>query len=185
MVIEHKGAGNAERVDDFSSVAYWYQTESHKPFPTFPSAQERLYGSHSIIVEGESLLDNAEASAGKPIQQKSDGWSGGAQLFYTPLEAPASVTVKFNVPKAGKYTVLLQYTKSFDYGIYQAYLDGAKAGKAVDLYNDAVTQAPAANLGTHDLTAGEHELKFETTSKNGASKGYYFGLDFVELMPIG
>ncbi|WP_391573511.1 glycoside hydrolase family 172 protein [Cohnella sp.] len=30
-----------ERIDDIASVAYWYQTEPHAPFPTLPSAEAR------------------------------------------------------------------------------------------------------------------------------------------------
>jgi len=29
------------RTDDISSVAYWYQTEPHAPFPAFPPINER------------------------------------------------------------------------------------------------------------------------------------------------
>ncbi|MHA1715844.1 MAG: DUF2961 domain-containing protein, partial [Promethearchaeota archaeon] len=38
--IEH-GHGNG-RSDSFSSVAYWYQTEPHAPFPSLPPAAKRL-----------------------------------------------------------------------------------------------------------------------------------------------
>ncbi len=38
--IEH-GAGN-HRADDFSSTAYWYQTEPHVPFATLPAVKDRL-----------------------------------------------------------------------------------------------------------------------------------------------
>lgn len=40
VTIEH-GHANC-RCDDYSSVAYWYQTEPHKPFPPLSSLQERL-----------------------------------------------------------------------------------------------------------------------------------------------
>ncbi len=193
MVIEHKGArlmpdgkwnGYVERADDFSSVAYWYQTEPHKPFPKMPVGYERLYGNNSVLIEGESLLESAQATTAKPTKQDLAGWSGGAQLFFTPQQAPASVTLTFNVPKAGRYVVTALFTKSRDYGIYQAHLDGAPAGGALDLYSENVTQSPAVNLGLKELPAGQHELRFETKSKNPASKGYYLGLDFIELVPL-
>jgi hypothetical protein len=38
--IEH-GHGNS-RSDNFSSVAYWYQTEPHQPFPALPEMSERI-----------------------------------------------------------------------------------------------------------------------------------------------
>jgi hypothetical protein len=40
VTIEH-GHGN-HRADNYYTVAYWYQSEPHKPFPTFPSLQERI-----------------------------------------------------------------------------------------------------------------------------------------------
>ena len=39
--IGHDGQSLFERSDDVSSVAYWYQTEPHIPFPEFPPAQDR------------------------------------------------------------------------------------------------------------------------------------------------
>lgn len=193
MVIEHKGAhklpgggwnGYVERADDFSSVAYWYQTEPHKPFPAFPSAADRLYSTNSVTIEGESMLDTATGTAGKPIRQDLGGWSGGGQLFYMPGESPASLTLKFTVSRAARYAVNAYYTTSWDYGVYRAYLDGKPAGSEIDLYSASVAQSPRAKLGILDLAAGEHELKFEAKSKNPASKGYFFGLDYVELTPL-
>ncbi|MEO0248016.1 MAG: DUF2961 domain-containing protein, partial [candidate division WOR-3 bacterium] len=40
VTIEHGHANLQE--NDYSSVAYWYQTEPHKPFPVLPPVQERL-----------------------------------------------------------------------------------------------------------------------------------------------
>ena len=191
MVIEHKGArimpdgnwnGYVERADDFSSVAYWYQLEPHKPFPPLPPAEERVYKTY--VIEAESLLENAVASEGIAILQKLGGYSGGGQLFYMPKQAPASVEVKFSVAQAADYVLRVQYTRSFDYGIYQAYLDGAPVGKPIDLYAADVTRNPATSLGLRNLSAGEHTLKFETSAKNPSSKGYYFGIDLVEMVPM-
>ncbi len=40
VTIEHGHANN--RSDLYSSVAYWYQSEPHKPFPRIPSVEKRL-----------------------------------------------------------------------------------------------------------------------------------------------
>ena len=40
VTIEHGHANN--RSDYFSSVAYWYQNEPHRPFPSLPSTERRL-----------------------------------------------------------------------------------------------------------------------------------------------
>jgi len=48
VTIEHMGQRSGldgywhERRDDFSSVAYWYQSEPHKKFYTIPPAEERI-----------------------------------------------------------------------------------------------------------------------------------------------
>jgi Protein of unknown function (DUF2961) len=38
--IEHGNANH--RSDNYYSVAYWYQTEPHDPFPPLPSVDQRL-----------------------------------------------------------------------------------------------------------------------------------------------
>jgi len=40
VTIEH--GHNNHRSDDYSSTAYWYQVEPHKPFPPLPHVEERL-----------------------------------------------------------------------------------------------------------------------------------------------
>ena len=40
VTIEHGHANNFE--NDYTSTAFWYQTEPHKPFPAMPGARERL-----------------------------------------------------------------------------------------------------------------------------------------------
>ena len=50
--IEHGHANH--RSDDFSSVAYWYQTEPHMPFPPLPSVDERIPTLHVVGGPGNS-----------------------------------------------------------------------------------------------------------------------------------
>jgi hypothetical protein len=68
------------------------------------------------------------------------------------------------------------------HGIYHVFLDGATIGKPVDLYSADVVPSQA-KLGKLDLAAGEHTLRFECTGKSDASKGYFFGMDMIELLP--
>ncbi len=51
-----------ERHDDYSTVAFWYQTEPHKPFPPLPAAQDR-YPSQPDAPE---TPDAPQAGAGIP-----------------------------------------------------------------------------------------------------------------------
>ncbi|WP_276256825.1 glycoside hydrolase family 172 protein [Halomontanus rarus] len=41
QVIGHDGRRLFERTDDVASIAYWYQSEPHVPFPTFPEKRDR------------------------------------------------------------------------------------------------------------------------------------------------
>ena len=50
VTIEHGHANH--RSDDWSSTAYWYQTEPHKPFPEILPVEKRL-----PVEEGEFQWD--------------------------------------------------------------------------------------------------------------------------------
>ncbi len=194
VTIEHKGArkqpdghwnGFLERADDFSSVAYWYQIEPHKDFAPLPSAEERMYHTGEVVIEGESLIDTAKPENGPaPRSQGIAGCSGGSQLFFTPTDQKAALTLNGQVDKAGKYNVTLKCMSSWDYGIYQPSLNGSPIGRPIDLYNPDVAPAPAVGLGVVDLAAGPLQIKFECKGKNQGSKGVFFGLDSIELLPV-
>lgn len=187
MEIEHKGArhlqdgswnGFLERFDDFSSVAYWYQTEPHKPFAPLPSAEQRMYNTGVGVIEGPSLVGTAVPENGPaPVQQEH-------RLFYTPTDENAALTVKAPVAKAGKYEVTVKCTSSWDYGIYQAFLNGKQAGRKMDLFTPDVRSAAPVSLGVFDLPQGTFDLKFQCVGRNPESKGVFFGLEEIELTPV-
>ena len=53
--IEHGHANH--RSDDYSSVAYWYQTEPHSPFPPLPPVDERIPTLHVVGGPGNTGTD--------------------------------------------------------------------------------------------------------------------------------
>lgn len=187
--IEHKGvtfnpdgsvkSGFEERSDDFSSVAFWYQTEPHKPYPEMAKGYARLYHDYANMIEAESLIANARPSAG-PLTVQQGAWSGGAQLFWTPAEANQTLTAPFEVKEAGTYSLLLILTCSWDYGIFQLELDGKPLGAPLDLFSPTVVMKDKT-FGPATLQAGTHALTVRNTGKNGESKGYFFGLDGMVL----
>ena len=76
----------------------------------------------------------------------------------------------------------MQLTKAVDYGIVQLSLDGKKLGDPIDLYNNGVVATGVLDMGTHELTQGQHVLKVEIVGANEkAVKNYMFGLDYVKL----
>jgi hypothetical protein len=84
------------------------------------------------------------------------------------------------VAKKEPLRLLLNMTKSFDFGQYQASLDGVKLGGVLDLYG-----ATIANEEFHLLDfwpdAGKHTLRLECVGKAPQSQGYYLGLESVRL----
>jgi len=187
VTIEHKGArkqadgswnGFAERADDFSSVAFWYQVEPHRRFAAVPPGKERLYYDESALIEAETLTPVGET----PHQvQQGGGWSGGAQLFFTPKE-PARIEIPFTVKEAGEYQLVLLVTRSWDYGDFEAALDGEHLGRTLRLYNPDVIVRDHS-LGMVHLSAGEHRLRLDCIGRDPRSQGYYFGLDAILLAP--
>ncbi|MBC7330108.1 DUF2961 domain-containing protein [bacterium] len=192
VTIEHKGAefdfennrytsGFAERDDFFSSVAFWYQTGKAPRFAKIPPLEDRFVP-HTYI-EAESLLQTAKASPQDALQTQDGNWSGGKQIFFTPPSQDASLELRFFVPTDGLYVLKADITHSWDYGVYQAYLDDKPVGGAYDLYNPTV-QTKRLKLGVIKLTSGEHTLRFVCQGKSESSKGFFFGIDGIYLRKI-
>ncbi len=192
VFIEHTGPvwlpdgkrGYGERNDDYSSVAYWYQAEPHKALPALPKAGERLYPTLGRLIEGESLLETAKATGGKAERQPIEACSGGAQLFFKPEQDGATISVPFTIAEAGLYVIMPRFVNSFDYGAYQPSVDGKAVGAARDLYSAGIAMGPTVRLPQIQLSAGEHELTLTGTGKSPASKGYYLGLDAVQIIHL-
>jgi hypothetical protein len=186
--IEHKGSrdnvsGFIERYDDFYTVAYWYQTEPHKPFPPLPPARERVPYDEAQIKELDLFLDGAQAEPKEALRTQEGYGRGGKQVFFTPAQSGGSFTLKIPVAEAGSYNAILFATCSWDYGIYQISLGGQAAGGPRDFYSGG-TGTRELNLGRFELPAGEVELSFRNAGKNPDSKGYFLGVDGILLRKL-
>jgi hypothetical protein len=184
--IEHKGSLNStdgsirsnfeERADDFSSVAFWYQSEPHKPFPPMPVGYERLNYDYRKMIEGENLTRFSKASDGSVVNQPMAGWSGNAHIWWRPLSADQSLTLPMEVKEAGSYDILFLLTRAPEYGIYQVEINGRSVLGPIDLYSD--TQIVQEYLiSDQKLEAGTYNLVVKNRGRNPLSSGYHFGLD--------
>ena len=108
-------------------------------------------------------------------------WSSGTQLFCRAARG-GWVELGLDVPKTGRYRVRVLGTAGPDFGIVRVALDGRALPGEFDLYSGRVCPAGGLELGTHNLAAGKHRLRFTADGKNAASKDYYFGLDAVDLI---
>jgi hypothetical protein len=94
-----------------------------------------------------------------------------------------SAELGIHVRKSGRFRLRVLATAAPDYGVVRVALDGAILHPDFDLYSGRVSPAGSLELGVHDLTAGEHRLRFSSVATNAASSNFFFGLDAVDLLP--
>jgi hypothetical protein len=191
--IEHKGSqtfpdgktsGFIERDDLMSSVAFWYQTEPHKPWPALPPGPDRLSERTYQLVTGWKAVATAQHSS-HPIQvQNLPGVSKeGKQLWFKSTDDQGWVEIGFRVEKDLTGQLWGKFVEAPDYGTYRASLDGQQLAH-VDLYSPKIKRE-SYDWGLHKLAAGEHRLRLECTGKSEKSTGYYMGLDsFAAVVPV-
>ena len=177
----HKSTSWNEREDDYSSVAFWDQTGQ----PTFsaraPDAQERaLPNLDPVIIPASRFLSPEFHGEGEAIAQPLELYPQ-PQLLYKPGSANGAwIEIPFTVTNKQPFRLLLNATKSYDFGKYQAYLNGVKLGEPVDLYS-----AKVVNEEVHLIDfwpePGDYKLRWECVGKNPVSSGYYCGLESVRL----
>ena len=190
--IEHKGSqvfpdgtveGFIERDDLMSSVAFWYQTEPHKPWPALPAGRDRLPFHEQTLVAGWKLGDTAKRSD-HPIQvQPIGGATDGKQLLFMPGDDKGWIETPFQIDQEITTELVGRLFDSWDYGTYRVLLDGEEIGR-----NELYAANPTPNThpwGLHKLAAGEHLLRFECVGKPEKSKGYFLGFDaLVARVPV-
>jgi hypothetical protein len=197
FTIEHGGTNDTPGTD-YSSVAFWYQTHPHAPFPALPRRllpaepwrPRRIAG----VVEGESLVAGARATAGSVREQDLGGfesetrsWSDARQLWWVESRPGARLTLPLRAPSAGVYEIVGYFTRAQDYGIVRAHVNGAALPATVNGYAPAVEPTGPVSLGRARLRAGTNEFTLEIVGKDprarGYSDGYLVGLDAIALRP--
>ncbi len=134
--------------------------------------------------EGLKVLTKTGGNA-KPQGMGGFGaeWSGASQLWWTGAKPGQKLTLALPVTEKGKYTLKATLTMARDYGIIDVALDDKPVATAWDCYNGPkVIHSDELDWGTHELSAGEHQLTITITGKHAdAAPGYMVGLDYVRL----
>lgn len=188
--IEH-GAEN-DAVADYTSVAFWYQTHPHAPFPPLPrdlmpmppAKVFRVAG----LLEGEALWGavkmggpaGAEVSVQDMIGWESQ-WSGGEQGWWRATAVGQTLSVPFRAPSEGEFEIIGRFTRAKDYGNVRFKVNGAALPTEFQGYSAAVVPSGPISLGRAALKAGENVLEMEISGKDEKGEGYYVGLDGIEL----
>jgi hypothetical protein len=178
---EGKSTSWNEREDDYASVAFWYQTGD----PTFaaraPDAGQRALPSlERIIVNAHRFTQPAYHGAGTVSEQRLALYDV-PQLLYRPLsEAGAWLEFPFTVTNREPLRLLVQATRSYDFGQYRVLLNDVELSKSVDLYAPE-TEAREIHLLDFWPDPGEYRLRLECVGKNQQSSGYLCGLESIRL----
>jgi hypothetical protein len=191
FTIEHGGTNDTPGTD-YSSVAFWYQTHPHAPFPALPAEllpaepwrPSRVPG----IVEGEALVAEARATAGRveaqdmsTFESDSASWSDGRQLWWVLARPGARLTLPLRAPAEGEYELVGRFTRARDYGDVRVLVNGVPRGPVVRGYAPGVSTTGPVSFGRVRLRAGVNEVALEIVGKDpraaGYSDGYLVGVD--------
>ncbi|MBN1419988.1 MAG: DUF2961 domain-containing protein [Planctomycetes bacterium] len=181
-VRDGKWVGGVYRADAFSSVAMWYQTEPHAPFPMLPAPDDRLPFEERVI-EAEDLIDGIRVADGvpRPVREGNRRWSQKAELLL-PADRPDGVEIElpFSLEEDGRWTVELRLTRSPDAGAFEIALDGEPIGGVRELWAPRIL-VDEIGLGIRDLAAGGHTIRFRARDPNPQSSGSSLGVDRIVL----
>ncbi len=170
-----------ERQDDFSSVAFWYQTGT----PTFaaraPHARERTLPNLDLVFPAKGFTGDAHHGVGVTQVQSNLGFFPQGQLFYRPEAAEGAwVEIPFSVTKKEPRRLLIKGTRADDYGRYQAFLNGVKVGAPLDLYHGELSDWEWHLLDFWP-DPGDYTLRLECVGKHPQSTGHYLGVESIRL----
>lgn len=170
-----------EREDDFASVAFWYQTGE----PTFaaraPHARERTLPSLDRVIAFARDFAQPEWHGRGTAAPQALHFYPGNQLLYRPPEAEGAwLEIPFTILTREPLRLLLQATRSDDFGRYQPYLNGVRLGDAIDLYSPSL-ETTEVHLLDFWPEPGDYRLRLECIGRNPRSAGFYCGLESVRL----
>jgi hypothetical protein len=209
VTIEHGHAN--DRADDYSSTAYWYQTEPHAPFPALPDAARRLpfaWSSPEGFIRPSWTNERTEAGTlFADSRQALAFWTPkapGVSLFDSayydrtgtryPLlltesaKAGETADVSFTVEVPDRYTLDLYFLKGPDRGnLKPVSLTDLKGKRNLSgpEYRGYSSDKGIGRLGIEDLSlpGGACRVTLEVTAREKASSGDDFGFVGLALSP--
>ncbi len=169
-----------ERQDDYSSVAYWYQTGT----PTFdaraPHAKERVLPNLDQIFHPTASLDEIKHGEGEIRRQDLLGYPEGQVFYRAGEDEKAWIEIPFKVENKEPVRLVLKGTRSYDFGRYEATLNGVKIGRTMDFYDES-TGEWEFHLLDFWPEPGEYTLRLQCVGQNPRSTDNWIGIESVRL----
>ncbi|MBD3225179.1 MAG: DUF2961 domain-containing protein, partial [Caldithrix sp.] len=185
FTIEH-GHGN-ESVADFSSTAYWYQKEPHKPFDPIPESGLRIPLRVIVpngLVEAESL--QVKGSVDHTVEDMSahgPEWSGHKQMLVKTTEPNQSFRMTINDLEEKAYNVDIYLTRGPQYGKIDVYYDQRKVA-SFNSYNETIFPDGKVSLQNLETQDGTLPFRFVVPSKASNATNFHVGIDGFKLEPV-
>ncbi|MGJ8653091.1 MAG: glycoside hydrolase family 172 protein [Opitutaceae bacterium] len=186
--------------------AYWYAdaatTSNRKPepeevlnIPTVPDLSTPVANQkpakqsdikNAIDLEPEMVISKSESirEGEQGLSQFKRVWNESDHLLFRGAQIGDSVELRIPAASPALQKLALHATKSFDFGIVSATVNGEPAADKVDLYASKPVPSGAIALGTFAPVDGVFVVRIEVVGKNTQSKGSIFGLDCVTLAEI-
>jgi len=187
-----------ERPDYFSSVAFWYQEGVASGLPVPPYGARRLPHGNALRIPAEKLAQLAHGQQGT-AEFRSNAGQGRGLLWFSPRAAGDELEVPFEIPRDGRFELLLMFACGPAFGRYEVSLDGralnAIASRddspdrprsvVIDAYAPEFSMTRQQVLTWSDLSRGLHRLSLRSTGKAAASGSLDLGVDALIVSEVG
>jgi hypothetical protein len=179
---ENKKTSWNEREDDYSSVAFWYQTgESTFTALASDARARKLPNIERVVSYTCDYADGEHHGDGSARVQRIDGLFENPLLFYRPKKAEGAwMEIPIEVKRKEPLRLLINAACAPDYGRYQASLDGVKIGPVLDFYSDRLIDREFHLLDFWP-EPGVYTLRLECVGKNFKSEWCNLGVESVRL----
>lgn len=187
----------------FAAVAFWYLAPGgHDPFGPVPVGERigpwewppiwrapDVFEAEDLPVRREQWKHAAGAMDAVARQLPVGAVSGDRFLIWWVDRVGERLELGgIRVARAGRYRVLARFIRDHEMGRFRFWLGGIPLGGEVDLFaptagQPARLEAAPTELGTIELTAGEHVFAAEVSGRHADSRGYLLALDYLQLIP--
>ncbi len=190
---QHMGVGtdakgedhnNIERPDEFSSVAFWYQTGEHAPYPPLPSGYDRLPFDYRKFIDASKLAVGRPASGALKVVKKN-GLRGDADLEWFAARRGDELRLPFHVESSGQFQILVLVARDIKGGLGRFFVDGKPVSEKVSFYEDGYESIVEVPCEMGPLTAGDHYLALRCLGVPAeAQKGPWFAINGFIVQPL-
>ena len=171
-----------EREDDYSSVAFWYQSGT----PTFkdraPGADERRLPSLARVTVLAGDFAEADLHGPGGVQKSAGRFYEEEVLVYRPpTQAGAWLEFPIEIKTKEPLRLVINAERSLDGGRYQAFLDGVKIGRPLDFYSDPL-ESQMFPLLDFWPEPGIFTLRLECVGKSIRSSNLTCRIESIQLL---